>query len=215
MLEKEKLVSTGKIIVITGRTGSGKDFLVDNLGKDELEALGLSRVVTHATRPPREDGSDEGKYHFCSNDELFAMYENGELVEKPVLTGTDHKATSKKELLQVLEGKNKIWRIDLSLAAKIAKNEYYNEQFDSETAQVLAQSTVVIYIDVEQEVLDSRRKSRSNYNPQEYVERDSQELATITADGKHFNVRIKNPDGEVEQTKSNLLTIVTEFVNSK
>lgn len=216
MAEKEKISNTGKIIIVTGRTGCGKDFLVDELEKMSLIELGLSRVVTHATRQPRVGEINHTHYHFCSDLDLDAMHSNNELVETPVITGSSRKATSKKELLQVLEGKHKIWRIDLSLAAKIASGEYYHNQFDSQTAAILASSTVVIYIDVEQEILNSRRQSRDKekYDPKEYAERDAQELDIINLHGHHFSTRILNPDGKIDETKQNLYNLVSEFINN-
>lgn len=215
--KKEKLRSVGKIIVISGRTGSGKDFLVEELANMNLEQFGLSRVVTHATRAPRSGEIDHVHYHFCSQSDLFNMHQNGELVEEPVETGTSYKGTSKAELLQVLEGKNKIWRIDLSLAAKIARGEYYHEQFDSETADILKQSTLVVYIDVDQQTLDARRRSRDGdkYDSSEYLTRDAQEIDIINSAIDHFNTRLPNPDGRIDKTKEELLGLVLKFLENK
>jgi hypothetical protein len=145
----------------------------------------------------------------------MAMAGRNELVEEPVQTGSSFKATSKQELLKVLNGENKVWRIDLSLAAKIACREYFHEQFDPDVASVLEEATRVIYIDVDQSVLEERRIKRDGpkYNPDEYRERDMQEMAILSTSYEHFDVKLPNPDGELEQTTEKLLKIVSEFLS--
>ncbi len=178
---------SGKIIIITGPSGSGKDSIIDELDSLDIKRYGLTRVVTHATRKPRKDqktGSqeiDHVHYHFCTEDELTRMHQAGELAEEPVVTGTSRKGTSKRELLKVLEGEHKLWRIDLTLAEKIARGEYFHNQFDQQTADLLSRSTMVVYIDVDQETLDKRRAGREGDSASaEFIERDMQERRIVS-----------------------------------
>ena len=205
----------GKILVIAGRAGSGKDLLIEKLEKKDFNGITFSRIVTHASRKPRKDEIDGFHYHFCTKRELFRMHKCNELVEEPVQTGMSYKATSKKELLEVLGGKNKIWRIDLSLASKIASGEYYESQFDVKISEKLKSSTHVVYIDVDQQTLEARRKKRDNekYDVKEYLERDRQEMEVLTKMGHHFSTRLGNLDNDLDNTANNLFKVVEDFLN--
>lgn len=194
----------GKLIVITGRSGSGKDFVMDlMLYCESLQTHGLKRVVTHASRSKRENETNGVDYHFVSQEELFALYDQGLLVETPVMTGTSYKGTSKSELARIMEGENLVWRIELSRAADVAGGDFFGRLFDEKTAEMLRQSTVVILIDVDRETLVQRRRNRDgvNYDEQEYEERDRQEQLILNQFGDKFSHVIRNDDGETEKTK--------------
>jgi guanylate kinase len=205
----------GKIVVITGRSGSGQDMFANKaVSHQELAKFELTKVVTHATRPARPGEKHGVHQYFCSTEELFMMYERGELVEYPVKTGTSHKATSKKELLKVLEGKNLVWRINLSLASEVVKGDFFDKQFPPEIAGSLKTSTLVVLIETDQETLEARRKKRDgqNYNPEEYQERDRQDLEVLEKTGQYFYCKINNPDGELEKTEQFFATTVKQFL---
>lgn len=206
----------GKILVIAGRAGSGKDLLIERLVQTKINNTSFTRIVTHASRKPREDEIDGVHYHFCTKKELFRMHKCSELVEEPVQTGSSFKATSKNELLEVFSGKHKIWRIDLSLATKIASGTYYKSQFSTEIAEKFMYSTQVIYVDVDQETLESRRRKRDGkrYIHEEYIERDKQEIEVLNSMGHHFTIRLNNPDNDLENTEKKLFKVVEDFLNS-
>ena len=66
-----------KIIALLGRSGSGKDTLLDRL----LAAMpGLKPLMLYTTRPRRFDG--EGSYIFVSGEELEALSERFSCVER-------------------------------------------------------------------------------------------------------------------------------------
>lgn len=222
MPERRNLRRSGKIIVITGPSGSGKDSIIDQLDNLDVQKYGLTRVVTHATRNPRTDQRtgkqeiDHVHYHFCSEDELTLMHQNGELAEEPVPTGKTRKGTSKAELLKVLEGEHKLWRIDLTLAEKIAKGEYYSNEFDSETADLLTRSTMVVYIDVDQNTLDKRRSGREgDANSLDFAERDRQERRIVAESKNIFKFRLPNPENQLEETARTLFASVVEFLKNE
>lgn len=219
--EKERILKSGKIIVITGPSGSGKDSIIDELYQLKIEEHGLTRVVTHATRRPRIDKKtkaqeiDHVHYHFCTEEELTCMHTEGHLVEKPVWTGKTRKGTSKAELLKVLEGEHKLWRIDLTLAEKIAKGEYFKHQFDSETAELLTSATMVVYIDVDQETLNLRRAHREgDIASGDFTERDEQERRIVSESHQIFKFRLPNPENELRQTAESLFAEIIKFLQN-
>lgn len=138
----EQVSTSGRLIVITGTSGSGKDSIVDEiLQLEEIISKGYRKVVTHATREKREGEIEGYSYYFIDESTIFEMHERGELVEPPTSTGDSYKATSKKELLKVVEeGQNLVWRIDLSRAAEVASGEFFDNMFESELANVLKEN---------------------------------------------------------------------------
>jgi len=57
------------ILVITGKSCSGKDTIVK-----ELEKLGYQRIITYTSRPIRPNEKDGVDYHFISLEEFFKRY---------------------------------------------------------------------------------------------------------------------------------------------
>ena len=214
--KRENLGRAGKLIVIAGRSGSGKDYLMDlMLNCDTAQERGMGRVVTCASRAPRNGEQHGVDYYFITQEELFALHDRGELVEEPVATGSSFKGTTKSELSRVLEGCNLVWRIDLSRAADVAGGDFFDRLFDKETAVVMRLSTVVILVDVDQETLIRRRQSRDGdlYDEKEYEERDRQELQILAEFGNKFDHVVENKDGETEQTKKLLEELLCNLLD--
>lgn len=56
------------IVIINGPSGSGKTTLVDH-----FTSLGLCRLITTTTRPPREGERNGDSYYFVTKEEFFAQ----------------------------------------------------------------------------------------------------------------------------------------------
>ena len=65
-----------KIIILTGKSASGKGLVEDKLVKNHYK-----RVVTNTTRPPREREKDGKDYYFRTNEEFFDLINNGQMIE--------------------------------------------------------------------------------------------------------------------------------------
>ena len=63
-------------IIITGKGGSGKDYLVKL-----LKGKGLTYSVSHTSRPPREGELNGLDYYFVTYDEAIKMANKGEFYE--------------------------------------------------------------------------------------------------------------------------------------
>jgi len=69
----------GKLIVLMGKSASGKDTIFRLLQADA--SLNLKELVPYTTRPMR-DGEVEGKaYHFVSEEDFSALLEQGLVIE--------------------------------------------------------------------------------------------------------------------------------------
>lgn len=194
---KEKLsVTPGVLLVLTGRTGAGKDYLFQQaLNHPKLLEQNFTRIVTCTSRPARAGEQEGVDYHFISQEEIFAMHKSGELVEDPVLYGTTYKATPISEIKKVLEGENKIWRIDPNLAGEVASGDFFERLgIDSRVKE----KTVVIFIDADRDTIVQRRMDRDQerYNPDEYKERDLYDDQILEKYTDVFTNKIDNPDGD-------------------
>lgn len=183
---KEKLKGIGKLVIISGRTGAGKDWVVE----EAIKRHGLKRIVTHATRKPRTGEIDGRDYHFCSEKDFWQL----EFAEEPVPTGTTYKGTSKKELYRIFDGEDMAWRIDLSLADKIVRRKYFKEWHSPENAELLLASSILVLVHAPEGVIRERREQRDgeSYDPKDYALRDQQELPIITRSFNLFENVIHN-----------------------
>jgi guanylate kinase len=194
----------GKLIVITGFSGSGKDTLMNMLLETRPT---FQRVITHTSRPIRP-GEKHGKdYYFVSHKEFEAMINKGRFIEH-VLYGTHYKGTSKDEFNKVLQGQNIIWRIDLSRAA-ILENTF-KEKFGSKTSTALISSMTKIAITVSPDEALERYKIREGKNTdlQEFGKRLKADLDIWNRYKDNFPHIVENATGKVKNTLKKIIEIV-------
>lgn len=70
----------GKIYILTGKSGSGKDTSFSSLMKRRIPAL--EPVVTYTTRPKRVNETDGVEYHFTDSEKLAELEAAGKVIEK-------------------------------------------------------------------------------------------------------------------------------------
>jgi guanylate kinase len=216
--EEDRVSQSGKLLVITGRSAVGKDSLAKCPDVEAVyQKYRVNWVVTHASRAPRAGEIPDRDYHFVSETELFRMHRDGELVEAPVQTGSSYKATSKKELLRVLNGENLVWRIDLSLAANIASGHYFAELFagNPELVALMNASTRVVLINAEIDCLEGRSQKREGekFDPEEFKRRIAQENILVEETRRHVKHRVANNDGQMAAAVSELIQLVEDFLS--
>lgn len=210
--EQELDKHTGILVVITGASGAGKDAVMNEFLKTPLiEELNLKRIITCTDRPPRPGEKDGVDYHFKTNSDLQKMDMNGELVEPITPTGTSNKATPKSEIERLLNGENLIWRIDPSRAAEISSGEFFKRLFPN-SAEMLQQHTIVLFVTAPKEVVDDRRKRRDldKYDPTEYTTRDEQEKPYLEVLEKSA-IPINNLDGKLNESVDSVNKSISNF----
>lgn len=215
---KEKSSGIGMLIVLTGRSGAGKDAVMCELLKHGVtNSLGINRVITCTDRPIR-DGEPSDAYHFLKPEDLDTMAKCDELVEEITITGTSRKATSKSEIARLLSGENLLWRIDTSRAAEVATGKFFEKHFP-ENAKILKERTLVVCIDAPKDIIESRRKGREKkgYKSEEFELRDEQ-------DNQHIDILLKeavvieNNDGRLFETTETVAKLIYNHhgkINSK
>lgn len=70
----------GKIYCITGKSGTGKDTLLDSILNDI--AIDIIPVITYTTRPKRKNETDGIQYYFVNEDKLISLENQNKIIEK-------------------------------------------------------------------------------------------------------------------------------------
>lgn len=157
-----------KRIVIVGKGGSGKDFL-----KKKFIERGYLPGVSCTTREPREDEVKGVDYHFLSDFEFKEKGLNGEFLETDCFNNWWY-GTS---LAEFAGGRADVFIMTPRGVAKIPGH--------------LRKSTLIIYLDIEDDVLRNRLSTRKGMN--DTVERrmeSDREQFRLFGD---FDIRITNP----------------------
>jgi guanylate kinase len=202
MINPTTISETGMLLVITGPSGTGKDAVAREVLKHPtLVDLKFKRLVTCADRAPRPGEIEGIDYHFVTPKKLDEMSVKGELVEEPKTTGSSRKGTPKNEFKAVLLGEKRLWRIESSLASKIASGKFFDEQFSPNEAIFLKKVTKVVCINCPKEQLEVRRKNRDgkDYKTEEYELRDTQDKPHLEV-LRQTAVLVDNLDNQFEQT---------------
>lgn len=213
---KEILNKIGRLIVITGASGAGKDSVMDEFLKNPfVQKINLQKVVTCTDRLPRPGETDGLQYHFVTNEQLKIMDKEGLLVEPITPTGTSNKATPKSEIERLFKGENLVWRIDPSRAAEVASGNFFKNLFPK-NAEILQKHTLVLFVTAPKEVIDDRRKKRDldKFNPTEYKTRDLQEKPYLEILSKKA-ISIENLDRRLEEAVNLAVKTTQDFFDDK
>lgn len=118
------------MIVILGKNGAGKSYLLDRLAEK-----GFCKVVNYTTRPMRENEQDGVDYFFLTNEQFESLIAQGFFIEHKKL-GDNYYGTSKEAL-----GKNSVFVAgNLADLKKFSDNEvvpvYVNASIDQRYRRV-------------------------------------------------------------------------------
>lgn len=109
-------MNKGKIFVISGPSGSGKDTLMVEVFKKRPD---LKFSISSITRPMREGEVEGEKYNFISREKFEAMLENDMFLEHNVFVG-NYYGTPKQPVLEAAEnGFNILIEVDVNGADQI------------------------------------------------------------------------------------------------
>ena len=141
------------LIVLTGKTASGKDTIKEALLSKYPD---LKKVITTTSRAPRDGEINDVDYHFLTKEEFEQKVKSGEFAEY-VEYGGNLYGTYKRELEQTLSS-DVLWRIDPSRAGEA--REFLRRAFPAQIAEDIIQNVVVFYITVPDRVVLTRLKER-------------------------------------------------------
>ncbi len=118
MPKKFKLKRPGRLIIISGPSGVGKDSVISRI-RFLNKSISLSVSVT--TRPMRPGEKDGVSYHFISVDEFERKIENDEFLEYAMYCG-NYYGTLKRPIMSALDSRRDIiLKIDVEGAEKVRK----------------------------------------------------------------------------------------------
>lgn len=98
----------GKLFVITGPSGAGKDSVIY---KAKDLGLKFTQIVTTSTREVRQGESEANPYYFISREKFQKMIDNNEMIEWAEVYGNLY-GTAKKELDNKLKDGNVVVKVD-------------------------------------------------------------------------------------------------------
>jgi guanylate kinase len=108
----------GRLLVVSGPSGSGKSSIVSEL----LDRLGLEFSVSVTTRLPRPGERHGDHYNFVSRRDFEAMVKNGELLEWAVYNNRFYGTPAAPIELAVSEGRDILLEIELQGARQIREH---------------------------------------------------------------------------------------------
>lgn len=180
------------ILVLCGKSGSGKDTILKELVKD-----GFTPIVTTTTRPMRQSEKQGVEYNFVNNDKFFKMLQDGEFLET-------------RQFHTVNCGKSDIWYYGTTVSS-IDNTKNNVMVLDLNGTKVLTdyfgkQNCYVVYIDVMDEVRTIRAKRRKPFDECEWHRRMIADDEDFTEDkiASVANVTINNNFDNVSYAVENI-----------
>lgn len=182
----------GKLIVITGETAAGKDTVTANLLSLHPD---WKKIITTTTRNPREGEINHIDHDFISKDEFLKLKSQEGFLESIEYAG-NYYGTPKKALDPLLTGTNLIWRIDISMAAKV--EGWLKNAFPKSVAGKIKKNTRVIFIKLQDNTTQCQRLIERGMSKAEISSRIEQDNKNLKS-GNFKNIVI-NYNGKLEET---------------
>jgi guanylate kinase len=190
-------MKTGKLIVFSAPSGSGKTTIVRHLlSKPELN---LDFSISAASRPPREDEVDGKDYYFLSLEDFKKKIKNDEFLEWEEVYRDNFYGTLKTEIDRIwASGKNVIFDIDVVGGLDIK--------------QIYPEQTLAVFVKPpsieELKIRLKKRKTESEDKINMRVAKASIELATAP----QFDFIIEN--NNLQKALDEAYNLVSDFVNA-
>ncbi len=186
-------MSKGKLFVISGPSGSGKDTV---LGEVFKKCPSLKFSISVITRPMRSNETADGKYHFITREEFEDMIKNDMLLEHNVFVG-NYYGTPKKPVIQQLEaGFDVMVEVDVNGAGQIKEK--------------MPEAVSIFVLPPSLDVLKNRLSNRGTETPENLQKRLNASLGEIKC-AENYDYLVVNDvledavDGVVSVIKSEKL----------
>lgn len=186
-----------KLIIFSAPSGAGKSTLVRYLLS---QGLNLRFSISATSRAPRGEEKDGKEYYFLTPDEFRKRIARNDFLEHEEVYTDKFYGTLKSEVDRILaEGSNVVFDVDCVGGVNIKK--IYGDQ---------ALSIFIMPPSVE--VLRERLEKRGTDSP-EVIENRLAKAEYEMSFAPQFDVTVCNDD--YDRAKTEILTLVTEFINQK
>jgi guanylate kinase len=181
-------VSEGRLIVLSGPSGVGKDTVLHALFSREPR---LRYSISYTTRPPRPGEVDGVSYTFVDEQTFRRLEEEGEFLETAVVHG-NHYGTSKRRVEAMLaRGDHVILKIDVQGAAAVRER--------------LPEAIFIFLLPPSLEVLRQRLRDRGTDDDDAIARRDADAVREM-AEAERYDHHVVNDS--VEDAVGRILDIV-------
>jgi len=177
----------GKLFVITGPSGVGKDAVIESLRKTGLDFV---MAVTTTTRQPRTGEVEGSAYYFVTREQFEEMIKNGELYEYAEVYGNYYGGTYKEIEHRLAENQAVVLRIDPT-----------KTRFPEVFTIFIAPPSF--------EVLKNRLVGRGTDSPEAIETRLAQVQKELEL-AKDFDVTVINEEGRLEETVAQIKKIIED-----
>lgn len=109
---------TGKVVIVSGPSGVGKDTVIDAWAARDPR---VERVVSVTTRSPRDGEVDGEDYHFVDHGEFNLMVERDEFLEHKLVHGEQYGTPRKGVAASLERGNYAILKIDVQGAETVMR----------------------------------------------------------------------------------------------
>ena len=184
------------IVIISGPAGSGKDSLIDELGK----ILPLKRLVTTTSRAPRPGEQKSIDYFFIDRPLFEQIISEGRFIEYSINENNEYYGLTHESLE----------RARRSQGIFIWKPEWKGVM----SAKQLFPEMPAIFITAPLAVLEARLRKRDQHKDETYF---TERMAYTHEWLKHldlYDYTIENREGELEKTVTELKTLLTKITGA-
>lgn len=194
--------TTPLLIILTGKTASGKDTIKLTLLKNYPN---LKKVITTTSRIPRVNEQDGLDYHFLTRTKFEDKIKNNIFAEF-VEYGGNLYGTQKTEFEQALAN-DTLWKIDPSRAGEV--REFIKRSFPTDLAEKLIKRILVIYINASDEAI-LERLQRRNLSKDEIEKRMSDDKKIWDQYKNSYDFIIENQSNRLDETLLKIEQIIND-----
>lgn len=183
----------GKIFIISGPSGVGKDTIVRSLRAVPELNLGLAKSYT--TRDEREDDKVESKYMFISPEEFEDHERTGEIFESNYYHNAWYGSSRKENERAHKEGFHILKDVDVN------GGKAYRELFPN---------SVLIFVAAEIEEIKNRLMARGQHTLDQIAER----LEIAREEFRHapsYHHIVENKEGRLQETIDHIASIIKKY----
>lgn len=179
----------GKLFIISGPSGVGKDTICDEILKRNPD---LHRPITYTTRSPRPSEKPGHHYHFVSQEEFKKMIKEKKLIEWAKVYGNYYGARKEDIEKALREGKIILFDIDVQGAL------HYKKIFPE---------AILIFLKAPLRDIESRIRKRGENKEGEIKKRLETAKREMRYEGE-YDYSLLNPQGHPEKAVAELEKII-------